>query len=61
LLNKSFTIELYWLVILNFWSGLETKKNARRDANTVLAIVMQSQKFLPHGRPPSRGHRMAKI
>jgi len=37
------------------------KKRAERRKHCVLAVVKQSEKFLPHHRPPSRGHGTAKI
>jgi len=37
------------------------KSAQRRSKHCSLAVVRQSQKNLPHHRPPSRGCRMAKI
>ena len=36
------------------------KKSAQRREHCALAVVRRSQKFPPHCRPPSRGHRMTK-
>jgi len=37
------------------------KKHSERRKHCALAVARQSQKFSPHRRHPSRGHRTAKI
>jgi len=39
----------------------QMKRRSDRHKNCTLAVVRQSQKFSPHRRPPSWGHRTAKI
>jgi len=58
--NNNYRIQMHGAYNCNVFVATTMKKALRGDANTVLAVVRQSQ-FLPCCRPPSRGCGTAKI